>query len=295
MRFKLLLFFTIFSFTSCSTKVPNTWQERVKKAKSSDIKLHADIKGDGEPIILLHGFGSSSYSFHYLTDVLSKRYKTISIDLKGFGDSPKPDDGLYSVYDQAVLVDKFIKEHHLKNVTLIGHSYGGGVALSLALLDKKAIKKMVLIDSAAYKQYIPSMMRDTQIPIVGALGFYLLPASYEMSESYDYLFYDKSKIDKKTLSIMAENLKKQNAKTVFLSAVKDLIPEDIDEVSKRYRSIKIPTLIIWGEKDVVVRKKTGYRLHGDLQNSELKVIKNCGHIPHEEKPKEVLKYLLDFL
>ena len=244
---------------------------------------------------MLHGFGSSGYSFHYLTDELSKKYQTISVDLKGFGDSPKPDDGHYSVYDQAVLVESFIKKHHLKNITLIGHSYGGGVALSLALLNPKLIKKMVLIDSAAYKQYIPSMMRDTQIPIVGALGFYLLPASYEMSESYDYLFYDKSKIEKKTLDIMAKNLQKTNAKTVFLSAVKDLIPEDIDEVSKRYKSITIPTLLIWGDKDVVVRKTTGYRLRRDLKNSKLKIIKNCGHIPHEEKPQEVLNYLSDFL
>jgi pimeloyl-ACP methyl ester carboxylesterase len=116
-----------------------------------------------------------------------------------------------------------------------------------------------------------------------------------MSESYDYLFYDKSKIEKKTLDVMAKNLQKTNAKTVFLSAVKDLIPEDIDEVSSRYKSIKIPTLLIWGDKDVVVRKTTGYRLHNDLKNSQLKIIKNCGHIPHEEKPKDVLKYLSDFL
>jgi pimeloyl-ACP methyl ester carboxylesterase len=259
------------------------------------LELHATIKGHGNPIVFLHGFGSSSYSFHYLTDALSKKYQTIAIDLKGFGDSPKPDDRRYSVYDQAVLVEHFIQQHHLKNVTLVGHSYGGGVALSLALLRPKLIKKIVLIDSVAYRQYIPSMMRDTQIPIVGALGFHLLPASYEMRESYDYLFYDKRKIDKKTLAVMAKNLQKTNAKTVFLSAVKDLVPEDIDEVSKRYKNIKIPTLIIWGDKDVVVRKSTGYRLHRDLKNSKLKVIEKCGHIPHEEKPKEVLKYILDFL
>lgn len=294
MKHNLFLFVLIF-FVGCSSKTPNTWKERVEKAPNSDINLYASINGRGAPLILLHGFGSSSYSFHYLVEALSEKFKLYNLDLKGFGDSPKPKDYRYSVYDQAVLVSKFIKKHDLKNVTLIGHSYGGGVALSLALMDQSNIKKMVLIDPAAYRQYIPSLIRHLQIPIVGPLGFYILPSYYEVKESYRYAFYDHSKIEKSTLDIMAKNLDKEDAKSTYLYAIEDLIPDDIDEISKRYREIKTPTLLIWGEKDVVIGKSKGYRLKKDLPNSKLMVIKNCGHIPHEEKPEIVLKYLLDFL
>ncbi|HIP60394.1 MAG TPA: alpha/beta hydrolase [Campylobacterales bacterium] len=289
------LFLLLFLFVGCSSKIPNTWNERVKKAPTSDIKLQAYVQGEGEPLLLLHGFGSSSYSFHHLVEPLSKKFRVYNLDLKGFGDSPKPKDFRYSVYDQAVLVSKFIHDNSLENITLIGHSYGGGVALSLVLINQSNIDKMVLIDPAAYKQYIPSLIRRIQIPIIGPAVFYLLSSSYEVKESYQYAFYDKQKIEQTTIDIMANNLNKDNAKQVYIYAIDDLIPEDIDEVSKRYHQIKIPTLIIWGEKDVVIRKSKGYRLKRDLQNAELKIIKNCGHIPHEEKPKEVLKYLLEFL
>ena len=290
-----IFFILLFFLVGCSTKIPNTWSERVEKAPTSDIKLHVDIVGDGEPIILMHGFGSSSYSFNHLVKPLSKKFKVYNLDLKGFGDSPKPKDYRYSVYDQAVLVLKFIKDRNIKDVTLIGHSYGGGVALSLALMNQSNIKKMVLIDPAAYRQYIPSLIRRIQMPILGAVAFYLLPASYEVKESYRYAFYDKKKIEQSTIDTMAKNLNKKSAKQVYLYAIDDLIPEDIDEVSKRYKNIKVPTLLIWGEKDVVIRKSKGYKLKNDLQNAQLKIIKNCGHIPHEEKPKVVLKHILNFL
>lgn len=290
-----LFLLVLFLFYGCSTKIPNTWHERVEKAPILDIKLYSEIKGEGRPLLLMHGFGSSGYSFKNLLEPLSQKFKVYNLDLKGFGNSPKPKDHRYSVYDQAILVSQFIKNHNLKDVTLIGHSYGGGVALSLALMDQENINKMVLIDPAAYNQYIPTLIRRIQIPVIGPAAFYLFPSSYEVKESYRYAFYDKQKIEKDTIETMTKNLNKKNAKYVYIYAIDDLIPEDIDEVSKRYKYIKIPTLIIWGEKDVVIPKSKGYRLKKDLQNSKLKIIKNCGHIPHEEKPEIVLKYLLNFL
>jgi len=285
----------MFLFGSCSSKIPNTWQSRVQDTPISNIKLHSEIQGKGEPIVLLHGFGSSSYSFVDVAKTLSKKFKVYNLDLKGFGSSPKPDDNRYSPYDQAILVSEFIKKHHLKNVTLIGHSYGGSVALSLALMNQKNIKKMVLISPAAYKQHLPSLIRKMHMPLIGAIGFYLLPSSYEVGEGYRYAYHDDSKIPKKTLENITKSMQSRGAKSAFYSATYDLVPEDIEEISKRYKEITVPTLIIWGEKDVVIKKINGYKLQKDLQNSKLKIIKNCGHIAHEERTHEVVEYLLDFL
>jgi len=110
-RFSIFSLLLISLFSGCATKIPNTWQNRVEKSPPVSIKLHASISGRGKPLLMFHGF-------------------------KGFGNSPKPKDYRYSVYDQAVLVSNYIKEHNLTDITLIGHSYGGGVALSLAILKK---------------------------------------------------------------------------------------------------------------------------------------------------------------
>ncbi len=183
MLYKVLLIVG-FLFTGCAQKVPNTWESRVMKAPlQENIKLHALIKGEGQTVVMLHGFGASNYSFSRLIPTLSQNFKIYALDLKGFGKSPKPLDDRYSVYDQVLLVQQFIKQHQLKDIILVGHSYGGGVALSLALLEPDLIQKMVLIDSASYEQQLPKLIRWLQIPVIGKMGFFLLPSSFEIQES----------------------------------------------------------------------------------------------------------------
>jgi pimeloyl-ACP methyl ester carboxylesterase len=276
-------------------KIPNTLKYRVQQDRTKDLNLYVDIKGEGKPLILLHGFGMSRHSFRHLIGPLSKKYKVYNFDLKGFGDSPKPDDGRYSPYDQAVLIQNYIDKHNLKNVTLLGHSYGGGVVLILSYLNQQNINKMVLISPAAYRQNLPSLIAWMQKPIIGYIGYYLLPYSYKVRESYKFSYYDDSKIDEKDISNAIINMKKQNAESVFYDASFDLIPSDIDKITKNYSSIKIPTLIIWGYNDVIVRKKNGIRLKKELKNADLKFIQNCGHIPQLEKPDEVIDLILDYL
>lgn len=297
MRYVSLIVLLGLMLTGCAEKrVANTWQKRVKESPAQDaVSLHVRVTGKGQPLIMLHGFGASSYSFSKIIPELSKYFTIYAFDLKGFGDSPKPDDHRYSVYDQALLVDQYLKKHHLDKVILLGHSYGGGVALSLALMDPKRFAKLVLIDSASYDQQLPKLIRWLQIPVLGKLGFYLIPATVEVKESYKYAFYDNRKIPEDIVKEYARNLYKPNARKVYLQTVENLIPEDIEKISRRYRTIQIPTLIVWGANDIVIRKEKAYRLHRDIPHSQLKIIPRCGHIPHEEKPQETLKLLEDFL
>ena len=281
--------------TGCSTKVANTWKERVVKAPDVNLSLHYEVYGKGKPVMLLHGFGASGYSFSRIVPALSKHFRLYVLDLKGFGKSPKPLDHRYSVYDQAVLVDRFLKTHHLKDVTFIGHSYGGGVALSLAMMDPERIAKLVLIDSASYAQQLPKLIRWLHMPVLGPTLFYLVPASVEVKESYKYAFYDDTKIPEDIVRRYAKNLYMPHARSAYLQTVEQLVPEDIESMAQKYHSIRIPTLIIWGANDIVIRKSKAYRLHKDIPGSKLVIIPRCGHIPHEEKPDEVITILEKFM
>jgi pimeloyl-ACP methyl ester carboxylesterase len=216
------------------------------------------------------------------------------LDLKGFGDSPKPLDDAYSVYDQMLLVKDFMREQNISKPIMIGHSLGGGVILSLALSGEK-IKKMVLIDAAAYKQKRPSLLRWMQFPLLGKLGFYLLPASYEIKEGYKFAFYNNDKIPQEGVDILSKHLRSPNAKYAFAKANDFLIPDDIEEVSKRYKEIDVPTLILWGYEDIIIRREKAEFLRRDLPNNRLIYLQECGHMPQEEKPQETLEYILDFL
>jgi pimeloyl-ACP methyl ester carboxylesterase len=291
----LSAFAVLFVF-GCSAKKPITYTSRVKTVKSlPTLKLHYIEEGSGDDLLMLHGFGSSSSTFKKIIPTLSKRYHIWALDLKGFGKSPKPDDDNYSVYDQYLLIKAFIKDHQIKNPIILGHSIGGSIALLLAMDQDIKVKKLILLDTPAYKQRLPRLLRYVKTPIFGKLGFYILPSSYEVKEGYRYAFYDDKKIPKDMVKELSKNLQSKGAKRAFVKTNDELIPDDIDDLIKRYKEIKIPTLIVWGYEDEVVLRSKAYRLNKDIKDSRLRFVYDCGHIPQEEQPEELIKILDKFL
>ena len=92
--------------------------------------LYAEESGDGPPLILLHGLGGSLFTWRHVVATLARLHHVIALDLKGFGQSDKPFDEHYSAADQAALVSAFIRKRGLRGVILVGHSFGGVVALT---------------------------------------------------------------------------------------------------------------------------------------------------------------------
>ncbi len=299
---RLFLILIPLLFIGCATKAPITWEKRVLETQVKPLNLAYDEYGKehNQTILFLHGFGESRYTWRFLVEELSRKYHIFTLDLKGFGESPKTEDNAYSVYDQAKLVERFIQKHHLSNVTVIGRSFGGGVTLVLALMqedspDKNLLNKMVLINSMSYKQRLPSMMRTLQIPIIGYLGIHLLSEEKIAKEAYLYAFSNDALIPQKSVDYSAKMMKLPRAKYAYLETVNTLIPDDIVEIQKRYKEISIPTLILWGKDDVSIRVNMAYRLHKDLRNSQLKIFKNVGHMPQEEIPQKVVKEIINFM
>ncbi len=93
------------------------------------VKINYYEAGQGPPVILLHGFGASAYSWRFLGPALAKDHRVFTLDLKGYGLSDKPEDGKYAVSDQADLVAAFIRTRDLHDLVVMGHSMGGGVTL----------------------------------------------------------------------------------------------------------------------------------------------------------------------
>ena len=289
-------------FIGCSQKTPITWEKRILESNIKPLPLYYDEYGDksNKTILFLHGFGENHHTWRFLVPKLVKKYHLVMLDLKGFGDSPKLKDKAYSVYDQALLVNKFIEKNNLKNITLVGRSFGGGVALIMALIQEdklsdKNIDKLVLINSMSYKQNLPSMMETLNQPIIGYLGIHLLDNEWIANEGYKFAFYNDSLIPKESVQATAAYLTFPLAKYAYLETVHQLIPDDISTIEKRYSEITLPTLILWGKEDVSISVKKAYRLKSEIKNSHLKVFPYVGHMPQEEKPNIVSKEILKFM
>ena len=296
------LFFIVTFFSACSLKIPVTWEERIlnKKVKKLSLVYSEYGKKENPTLLFLHGFGENRHTWRFLVPKLGVNYHLIMVDLKGFGDSPKTKDDYYSVYDQAYIVNEFIKERKLKNITLVGRSFGGGVSLVLALLQKdklieNRVNKLILIDTMSYKQNLPSMLRDLKTPILGYLGIHLLSNRYMAKEAYKYAFYNNDLIPKNSIKYSSIYLSFPQAKYAYLKTVNQLIPDDIEQVEKRFSEITLPTLILWGKEDVAIGVNKAYRLHREIKNSSLKVFKHAGHMLQEEVPKRVNSEIIKFM
>ncbi len=141
--------------------------------------LYKEEYGQGAPILCLHGLGANTFTWRHFIGPLAKDHKLILVDLKGFGRSAKPDDQRYSIHDHADAVYELILKNDWQKLTLIGNSYGGALALLLALRledhQPSRLSKLVLIDAGAHKEYLPGYVKLMRT-FLGKAMIFLPPA-----------------------------------------------------------------------------------------------------------------------
>lgn len=261
--------------------------------------LYCETYGSGDPVVFLHGLGASIYTWRHVKAPLEGNYQLFLIDLKGFGQSPKPRDNRYSVQDQADLIYQFVLEHDLKNLTLVGNSYGGAVSLLLAIMlcekDPGRLSKLILIDSGGYDESLPWYLKLLRTPVLGWLTVHLLPNKKLAKTVLDFAYYNDGLITNQQVAAYAKPLGMKNGKYALLKTSKQAIPKDIDKVVAKYPTISVPTLIIWGNKDKVIPLKIGQKLDAAIPCSKLTTIADTGHVPQEETPPPTIELIRDFL
>lgn len=261
--------------------------------------LYCEMYGSGDPILALHGLGASVYSWRKLIEPLQKDHKLILIDLKGAGKSPKPHDNRYSIQEQADLIFQFIREHDLKNLTLMGNSYGGAVSLLVALKlnEEKAnrLSKLILIDSGGYNEDLPWHLRLLRTPILGWLSLYLVPPRMNALTVLLYAYYNKCLITWKQVKAYGKPIGSRGGRYALLKTAQQAIPKNIDEITAQYPTITVPTLILWGREDRVIPLRIGRKLDAAIPDSTLLILEKAGHVPQEEIAKETIPPILKFL
>jgi pimeloyl-ACP methyl ester carboxylesterase len=262
--------------------------------------LHCIVDGGaGEPVIAIHGFGETSYSWRHLVPLLSQDHVLYRFDLKGHGRSPFSDDGDYSLRTQAEIIYRFIVENDMRNITLIGHSMGGGIALLLAIrmseASEKRLKALIIVDGISLRQRVPLFIKFLRVPILGYLAARFLPAEFQVRLILRLAYFDMATATPETITEYASNLKRADGPRAIVETAKQMIPNDLDGLIGKYKKIRVPTLLIWGKNDRIVSSEIGVMLNAKIKSSELFVIANCGHCPHEEVPKCVLGKIESFL
>ena len=262
------------------------------------VRLHIEEFGAGPPLVLLHGMAGSGYSFRRIIGPLSRTHRVITIDLKGFGASEKPFDRAYAPADQARLVAGFLRQRRLHGVTLAGHSYGGAVALMTSLQLQRSepgrIRRLVLMNAPAYPQAMPHAQHLLTLPVLPHLGLAIVPPILSARAALKSTRPGAAAVDDRDAIAYAEPLYEVGGRHALIATAQIMAAYDGADAIPRYRTLALPTLLIWCRNDPTVPLSTGQRLASALPNARLSVLETCEHAPAEEQPGETVALISRF-
>ena len=248
-------------------------------------KIHYVEAGSGPTVILLHGLGGSTQSWQFNIAALAEKYHVVVPDQIGFGKSDKPLVN-YRIRTYVDFLDQFCKQLNIERASLAGNSMGGWIATAFTAAFPDRVDKLVLVDAAGYA---PPKDIDTR-------SFYALnPTTREGTKVLlGKVFYSKMySTDAAIEQAIASRLAAGDGYTI--NRITESIIRGEDFLDDAVKTIKRPTLIIWGRQDGLVPLAQGEHFNKDIAGSRLVVIDQCGHMPQIEKPAEFNAAVLKFL
>jgi pimeloyl-ACP methyl ester carboxylesterase len=256
--------------------------------------VHVEQTGAGEPLVLLHGFGESTYSFRLLAPELAARYRVIAIDLNGFGYTERRrDPAAYTIDGQMRLVLGVLDRLGVERAHFVGHSYGGGLVLWIAAHHPERLRSMVLLDSTMPRY---SATRRSRAANLRALTYvYLRTVAMRpgyVQRSLRASYRDDSLATGEVARAYLDRLRIAGIDDAYygLTAKNGTPAPEVD-----LATIGVPALLVWGREDELTPLANGERMAAGLPAARLAVIADCGHSPMEERPRELLAELLPFL
>jgi len=262
-----------------------------------DMEVHYRDEGsktDSLPLVLIHGTGSSLQTFDAWAAALKKEKRVIRMDIPAFGLTGPFPNRQYSIDHYVDFIHHFLSALGVEKCILGGNSLGGQIAWNYTAQYPAMVQKLILIDAAGYpiqSQSVPIGFKIARTPVLKNIMTFITPR-FMVKESVQNVYADKAKVTDMLVDRYFDlTLREGNRQALVdrLNLVGDTSPVQL------IKNIQQPTLILWGEKDLLIPIKFAYLFHNDLPNDTLVILKNMGHVPMEESPQESLAPVLEFL
>lgn len=262
------------------------------------IRVHYQEFGDAAnpPMILIHGYTASVYVWKTAAPMLAREgFHVIAVDLIGFGYSEKPRWFEYSITAQTRMIERFMDRLGIGRAMIIGSSYGGAVAATLALDYPERVEKLVLV-SPVINDDLQShpILKLASIPGVGEVITPFLSDSkvfmrYRMNGTFARA--NRQMVTEDRIEAIRRPLFAADGHHSLLATSRNW---NANRIEHDAHLIGQPTLIIWGEDDTVIPVTDGHKLHDAILHSRLVVLKDCGHVPHEECSEVFCEVVTEF-
>lgn len=266
----------------------------------NDVLVHYRDEGnraDSTPIVLIHGTAASLHTWEAWVKELKQTHRVISMDLPAYGLTGPNKTGDYSQEYYAQFMHHFLEKLDVKKCILGGNSLGGAIAWRYALNYPTEVSKLILIDAAGYpmeSKSVPMAFQLVGIPVLKNLFQYVTPR-FIVQKSIENVYADKTKVEPDLVDRYFNLALRAGNRQAFIERMSTFKTLLNDSTYLQIKNIKTPTLILWGDKDLLIPLTVAENFHADLPNDTLVVLKNLGHTPMEENPKQSLQVLINFL
>ena len=261
-----------------------------------EINVHFRDEGEGFPIVLIHGTAASLHTWDAWTDELKKTNRVIRMDLPAFGITGPNKNADYSIEAYTTFLHSFLEKLKLEKFHLAGNSLGGNIAWNYTADYPSKVEKLILVDASGLptNKSHPAIFKMAKTPILNSLFLYITPR-FLIKKNIEEVYEDDSKITDELINRYHKMALRVGNRKAFIDRAKTDFKLDTQVNLEKLKSIQTSTLLIWGAKDLWIPIANGIRMNEILVNSKLEVLKNSGHVPMEENPRESLKLMNDFL
>lgn len=294
MLFKRLGLAALFSLsivgctTAPNTLAVNTTQKIIQYERNKsdlDVKSFTLTSGDklvyaenanltGEPLLLIHGFGGNKDNFTRIADELED-YHLIIPDLLGFGESSKPMSADYRSEAQATRLHELLQAKGLaSNIHVGGNSMGGAISVAYAAQYPKDVKSLWLVDSAGFwSAGVPKSLEGATLennPL-------LINSKEDFYKMYDFVMYKPPYLPKSVKAVFAQE--RIDNKELDAKILEQIVTDSVEERAKIIADYNIPTLVVWGEKDQVIKPETVNVIKDIIPQAQVIMMEDIGHVP----------------
>lgn len=284
------------------TAITDSWQHEY--ITTNGVKLHYVTQGNGELMLMLHGFPEFWYSWRYQIPAFADDYQVVALDLRGYNDSDKPK------AQSAYVMDEFIKDIEgvitglgYDKCVLVGHDWGGAIAWNFAYSRPHMVEKLIVLNIPHPAKMAEGLRTPQQLLRSWYMFFFQLPEVPEaLIQAADYQFLEralqqipvnKNVFTQADIEAYKNAASKRGALTAMLNYYRNITHQRM--LSSDWSILEVPTLLIWGEGDVALGKELTYNTQAYVRNLQIKYIANAGHLVQQEQPQLVNQYMREFL
>ena len=258
-------------------------------------RIYLERSGEGEPVVLVHGFGASSYSWRKVMPALAREYHVLAPDLNGFGLTDRPGDPeAYTREGQIRLLLGMLDTMGIDAAHFVAHSYGASLTMTLAARHPERVRSMVLVDAA--EPDFPLKRRRWLANIKPLVWLYVRGGGLRaarIARLFRRAYHDDALVTEEVVDAYVSRMHVEGSVDAYrkMTRPRRSVPRD----TIRYADLNVPILVVWGEEDRLVRASTGEYYSGMLPDHRFVSIEGAGHSPMEEKPAEFLEHVRRFL